>query len=220
MLSAQERTAQEIWLLILKNLESRMSEQTISTWFISSHAVSMTGENLTIELKNRFIAQYVEQSYQNTLNQVATKALGRPFKINLIYRQRHEQIDLWDQENVAKYSVSSLVEQQEPVDTAPEPSTHKKKPGSKKRTAPGKKRAPLKGTLNPRYTFKNFVVGSNSRLAHAAALSVSNAPAISYNPLFIYGGVGLGKTHLMQAIGRELLDSSKFGKLEIGYLTT
>ena len=75
-----------------------------------------------------------------------------------------------------------------------------------------------RSTLNPKYTFDTFVVGSNNRFAHAAALAVGNEPAKSYNPLFLYGGVGLGKTHLMHAIGNRILENNS--KANVLYVTS
>ena len=73
-------------------------------------------------------------------------------------------------------------------------------------------------SLNPKYTFDTFVVGNNNRFAHAAALAVGDNPAKTYNPLFIYGGVGLGKTHLMQAVGNRILQNNR--KMNIVYVTS
>ena len=75
-----------------------------------------------------------------------------------------------------------------------------------------------KSTLNPKYTFETFVVGNSNRFAHAAALAVGNEPGKAYNPLFLYGGVGLGKTHLMHAIGNRILENNN--KTNVLYVTS
>jgi len=204
----QEHTAQEVWSLVLKECENRLSQQTISTWLKPSRAISMLEEALTIELKNKFTAYYVEQNYLDVLNQVASLVLEKPFKINFIYSQDGEQIELWEPEK----KVSDTGK-----DEFSDVSNDSRKALESFCTA--RKDSRLKGTLNPRYTFENFVVGKNSQFAHAAAQSVANAPAARYNPLFIYGGVGLGKTHIMQAIGHALLNNPKFNQLKICYIS-
>jgi chromosomal replication initiator protein len=207
----EELTAQEIWSRICKECEKRLSQQTISTWLSPSRAISVLDEALTVELRNKFTAYYVEQNYQGILDKVAGELLDRPFKINFVYQESEEQMDLWAFGN-GDENMSSI----ETISSDPEPSVLSE---YTEKTFSAFKAKNLKGTLNPRYTFDTFVVGRNNQLAHAAAKSVADSPAKSYNPLFIFGGVGLGKTHLMQAIGHELMKNGKFNRLKICYIS-
>lgn len=207
----EEFTAQEIWSRIRKECQKRLSQQTISTWLSPSRAVSVLDESLTVELRNKFTAYYVEQNYQKTLDKVAGELLDRPFKINFIYREGEEQMDLWAFGN-GDENMSEL----ETNPTKPEPP---EPAGYTRKTLSAINTKNLKGTLNPRYTFDTFVVGRNNQFAHAAAKSVAESPANRYNPLFIFGGVGLGKTHLMQAIGHALLEKGKFNNPKICYIS-
>ena len=207
----QELTAQEIWSRICKECKNRLSQQTISTWLSPSRAVSVLDESLTVELRNKFTAYYVEQNYQEILDKVAAEVLDRPFKINFVYRESEEQMEFWAFGNGKEDGpgMETNSKESEPAFLAVP---------VKKAFSPLKSKN-LKGNLNPRYTFDTFVVGRNNQLAHAAAKSVADSPAKSYNPLFIFGGVGLGKTHLMQAIGHELLINGKFNRFKICYIS-
>jgi len=210
----EELTAQEIWSRICKQCEKRLSQQTISTWLSPSRAVSVIDEFITVELRNKFTASYVEQNYQEILDKVAAEVLDRPFRINFVYRDSEEQMDLWALGNGKHYgscvqtSAREMVEMEPPAQAGPA----EKAPSSFNSNN-------LKGNLNPRYTFDSFVVGRNNQLAHAAAKSVAESPGKRYNPLFIFGGVGLGKTHLMQAIGHDLMINGKFKRLKICYIS-
>ncbi|MBN2288345.1 MAG: chromosomal replication initiator protein DnaA [Candidatus Glassbacteria bacterium] len=214
----QEHTPQEVWSLILDNCQNRLNQQTISTWLKPSRAHSLLDGALTVELKNKFTAFYVEQNYQDILNQVSSEALGKSFSINFIFKEdKNQQMELWEL-SLGPQAGTPVV----PAgDTArPAASSGKFTRIDSLDQAPDNGSLKLYiGALNPRYTFENFVVGNNSQLAHAAALSVADSPGKRYNPLFIYGGVGLGKTHVMQAVGHALCD--KFGDrgLKICYVS-
>jgi chromosomal replication initiator protein len=207
----QELTAQEIWSRIRKECKNRLSQQTISTWLSPSRAVSVLEESLTVELKNKFTAYYVEQNYQEILDKVAAEVLDRPFKISFVYGESEEQMELWAFGNGNEDGSGMETNSKESEPAAGD--------GLVKKTFSYLKSKNLKGNLNPRYTFDTFVVGRNNQLAHAAAKSVVDSPAKSYNPLFIFGGVGLGKTHLMQAIGHELLSNGKLKRLKLCYIS-
>lgn len=207
-------TAQEIWSRIRQECEGRLSQQTITTWLDPSRAVSVMEEAVTVELKNKFTAYYVEQNYQGVLNRAAEKILERPFRVNFIYREgENEQIDLW------RLAEDNDEERQDDGNGGQRQAAVGNPGGQGAQTPSLRKPGQGRGKLNPRYTFENFVVGKNSQFANAAARSVAENPGSSYNPLFIYGGVGLGKTHLMQAIGHHLISNGQAKPPKICYIS-
>ena len=210
---SQELTAAELWSRITQECEGRLNKQTIATWLSPSRALSINGDSLTVELKNKFTVYYVEQNYQDTLNDAASHVLDLPFRIDFVFADNgdaQEQIDLWQ-------SASSLGDNNGNGSKPAQKVVSGGRMGGESRYIRDK---PGVHSLNPRYSFENFVVGRNSQFAHAAALSVAEAPATRYNPLFIYGGVGLGKTHLMQAIGHSLIEAGRVDPSKVCYIST
>jgi chromosomal replication initiator protein len=157
-------------------------EQAYQTWLAGTTAVGLSGNELIIEAPSPFHVEWIEDKFGPLLAAVAYQVLGRPLSVSVTCSGTPEPIPL-----------PSL----EPADPTP----HRGPAPARVDRRPAAPRP----HLNERYTFERFVVGNNNQLAVAAARAVAERPARTYNPLFLYGGVGLGKTHLMHAIGHEIV---------------
>ena len=175
-----ERGVTELWNRILNQAKIGLPEQSFRTWLSSAKAVSWTDGVLHIAATSRFHAEWLEDKYGGVVQEIAHRILGEPVKL------RFSSDASSPDRSTPEISVARV------VDLAPPPPT------------PAPPAEPVSG-LNTRYTFKRFIVGANNQLAQAASMAVAERPAKSYNPLFLYGATGLGKTHLMQAIANRIL---------------
>lgn len=167
----------ELWPAVLQELANHLSEETIERWFRNVLEVEKRQSTLYLRVYSEEQAAWMETHYAQILQESVNKVADENLDIIYIADEPSPQ-------------AAREPEEQEPaIPRAP----YIKNPN------PGGNR------FNPRYTFESFVVGSSNRFAHAAALAVADRPAKNYNPLFIYGGSGLGKTHLMHAIGHRVL---------------
>lgn len=182
-----------IWKQALALLKENVSGQTYQTWLEPIDIIEVNDKTAVLGIPNKFSKNWVEEHCAehivSSLEKVSGKKLGLEFVIS---PDRPRQSPPDGEEGAAKSALAAAVK------TAEEP----KKPFF---PFPKKNLPTDESKLNPKYTFDSFVVGPGNRFAHAAALAVSESLARAYNPLFIYGKVGLGKTHLMQAIGHYLL---------------
>ncbi len=169
---------QEVWSRLLECARREIAEHTFKTWLEPTQAVELRGDKLVVAVPDQFSANWNESKHAALLTSLAPIALGQPCQVEFIVdaqSQKRVQMDLF---------------------VAPAPS-------------PG---APMNGTvaaprplLNAKYTLDNFVIGKSNELAASAALAVAEAPGRDFNPLFIYGATGIGKTHLMQAVAHAIL---------------
>ena len=186
--------ADDLWAKVAAAVRAQLSEATWNTWFQGVHALDCTDETLLLGVPSSVAVERIRTSYLGLLTDAVQALTGVPHAIELIVDMA-PRADADDALEVpASLSASDVVVERvrtpEAEPTNAWPSTQ----------------------LNPRYTFDQFVIGASNRFAHAAALSVAESPARSYNPLFIYGPAGLGKTHLLHAIGhhvRELFSSKR-----------
>ena len=179
----------ESWIKIQQSLQKNLSKPSYETWIRPAKFKSLTKEELTLLAPNPFSVNYLKKLYSGTIEQLASDVCGRPIKVKF---QSLEVEPHLEQEN-AEVKIAQSV----PIKTE-----RQNKPPA----------------LNQKYVFSRFVVGPNSRMAHAAAMAVAEAPGREFNPLYICGGVGLGKTHLMQAIGHYRLEIDPSAK--VAYVST
>ncbi len=209
-------TSHELWHAVLGELELSLSQANFKTWFGQTQLQSFEGGSVTISVPNGVAKQWLENKYQKQIIHSIERILGQPVQ------KVHFKI-----ESAAKPSLADIIpsevlrHQNTSATTTPQSNQRHSSSSSHQQPKPSQFMTRLDGPtiqttvterieaknrfgLNPRYTFETFIVGKTNELAHAAAQAVANRPGEVYNPLFIYGGVGLGKTHLIQAIGNRI----------------
>ncbi len=184
-----------IWSEAATDLRSRITDSNFSSWFSQVRAVDVHGGSLILEVPHPFAKDWIESHYADVLGETVERAAHRPLTVTLLPR------DPGDELPTPESPVNEPLPEPVAVEAAPLTSS-----------------APSELSFHPKYNFESFVIGSSNRFAHAAALAVAETPAQAYNPLFIYGGAGLGKTHLLQAIGMYVKQCHP--KMQIRYVST
>ncbi len=172
-----------VWSEFLTRVSTMVTKQTLETWFKPMRLASIQDRKICIECPSKFFMDWVVEHHEDKICYVFKDLLE--YEPELVFTNTSESPDL-------------LIPKRPEV-TRPQIPQRRRESGGEQ--------------LNPKYTFDEFVPGSNSRMTYAACLAVAEKPATVYNPLFIYGGVGLGKTHLMQAIGHHIIASSNRTKI-------
>ena len=186
------------WNKTLNNLKNQVNEQIFNTWFHPLKPLSMDEKSINLGVPNEFFKEWVSERYLNLIKSSLARATGQEMEIIFSVSPQKEFAE-------EKKSKEPLQKEKKGLFRSIFPKSH---PGHQTRQI----------GLNSRYTFDLFVVGPSNRFAHAASLAISESPARTYNPLFIYGGVGLGKTHLMHAMGNYI--SQKSPKTKILYISS
>ena len=174
-----EQELLEIWQATLDKIAEKMSKPSFETWLKTTKPVSLNENTLVISVPNDFTKDWLQGRYASMITETLQSVANKEYKVHFITPRinEHESLEAFGEETSTP---------------RPKEVEHPKLSSS---------------WLNPKYTFDTFVIGNSNRFAHAASLAVSEAPARAYNPLFIYGGVGLGKTHLMHAIGHHVMEN-------------
>jgi chromosomal replication initiator protein len=192
-----QMTTGNIWEQILSRIETKVNRHSYYTWFKPTTFVSDAGDAVQVRVPNGMFRDWLTKHYTAVLDEALAEVSRSGCRVEFVVS------DLTHSEPAAGDLVGPLE-----VDVAPEPDSIAVVPAGPQAA----------GSLSERYSFDTFVVGPSNQFAHAACRAVAEAPSRSYNPLFIYGGVGLGKTHLMHAIGRYVVNHLK--PLKLTYISS
>ncbi len=181
-LSESFDTNQQLWTSALEQLRNRLSLENFETWLAPVECTAIERESITLRIPNRFFQDWISAHYLELI----LEALGNelPSGVSKPTQVRWEIDEELKERTQATRMASSPAPAPSKPPPTPEPTTY---------------------NLKPKYSFNRFIVGPSNQLAYAASVAAASAPGHRYNPLFLYGGVGLGKTHLMNAMGQEVL---------------
>lgn len=184
-----EPNYKDLWIDILSELKKTLSDISFNTWFSDTELLSISDSKIIIGCNNSLILETINLRYIDTLNKITYSLTNQNYKIKVMLKENFEK------------------------DHTPSKTKNLTTSSSNKELSND-----FSTNLNNKYTFETFVVGNSNRFAHAASLAVAESPSKAYNPLFIYGGVGLGKTHLMHAIGHLINENNR--NLKVVYITS
>ena len=196
-------TAQSVWNSCLAFIKDNITPQAYKTWFEPIQAVKLTEKALSIQVPSKFFYEWLEEHYVKLLKVSLNRVLGDQAKLVYVIKMENtygnkqpftEKIPSTNRSNMSSQEVDVPIKNKNPELKNPF-------------IIPGIRNVKIESQLNPSYNFENFLEGDSNRLARSAGLAVANKPGeTSFNPLLIFGGVGLGKTHLAHSIGIEIKD--------------
>lgn len=188
-----------LWQSVLGEIELSVSHATFTTWFKNTELIDQNDAGVVISVPNIFAKKQFEVKFNDQVRGILAKNGITPKQITYTINTSGKHTRLNRETTIEAATATSI--------DGLLPTTAKHKPSH-----------PIVGNLNPRYTFDSFIVGSSNDLAYTASRAVATNPGVKYNPLYLYGGVGLGKTHLMQAIGNELIKNDP--KVRVLYISS
>jgi len=202
---------EELWKIILGELELSISKASFTTWFTNTSIHSVDENKIMVNVPNIFAKEWLEKKYKKDILESIQKYYPEINSFSCQINQNQQSEYSVKKSPVNKQTPKTIdslsVKKTEHLPKTQQSNSSFIKNTTYKQPSYNNPVNPFINNLNNKYSFDNFIVSSNNELAHAACQSISNQPGENYNPLFIYGGVGLGKTHLLQSTGNKILEN-------------